>query len=695
MFTSFKKSLSDRLDFLTKESTHLYQVDIDKDELWDLYLDSFPAGTNEIFRERREYDCSCCRGFIKNYGGIVGIINNKKVTIWSLDGLEPKYQVVADALNEKISSLPVSNVFVSKFSKLGTDKNQEMLEDGEVVTWHHFYYKLPNQYVLSSRDSVESHLGSVRQTKEVIERSFKELTMNALDTVIELIDNKTLYRGEEYSAIVTKFRTSKRVYDGLGSDEERNNYCWEQATNSGRSLAIRNSAIGTLLTNLSEDMDVELAVRKYEQVVAPANYKRPKAIFTKAMVEKAKAKLVELGLENSLSRRYAKLEDISIQNVLWASGESKKVMKDPFDELMDSAVASPKNYKRADEVSVEDFVENVLPTASSIEVLLENRFSNNLMSLIAPGDLEAPSLFKWGNGFSWSYNGEFTDSIKEAVKIRGGKVDGVLRCSLSWAEGSSMDNSDLDLHCITPNKKEIYFGDLKDRITGGNLDVDITDPKARGFKNIVENITWPNKRNMTVGDYRFFVRNFSLRGSQQGFRAEIEFNGETFNFEYDKPLRNKEDVEVAIVHFDGENFTIKKSLPDTKRSREIWGVSTMKFVPVSTFMYSPNYWDGKGVGNRHYFFMLENCVNDGTPRGFFNEFLKSDLEPHRKVFEALGDKMRVEHTSNQLSGLGLSSTIKNTVTVKVDGKVMNININTKTDKNGKLISESSEKKVSL
>lgn len=34
-------------------------------------------------------------------------------------------------------------------------------------------------------------------------------------------------------------------------------------------------------------MDLDTAVRKYEQIVAPANYKRPKAIYTKRMLEEA------------------------------------------------------------------------------------------------------------------------------------------------------------------------------------------------------------------------------------------------------------------------------------------------------------------------------------------------------------------------------------------------------------------------
>lgn len=53
-FMMFKKALQKHFDEMQKEATHLFEVNVDKDELWNTYLDSFPAGTNEIFRERRE-----------------------------------------------------------------------------------------------------------------------------------------------------------------------------------------------------------------------------------------------------------------------------------------------------------------------------------------------------------------------------------------------------------------------------------------------------------------------------------------------------------------------------------------------------------------------------------------------------------------------------------------------------------------
>jgi hypothetical protein len=84
-------------------------------------------------------------------------------------------------------------------------------------------------------------------------------------------------------------------------------------------------------------------------------------------------------------------------------------------------------------------------------------------------------------------------------------------------------------------------------------------------------------------------------------------------------------------------------------------------------MMSPNFWDDKTVGNKHYFFMLDGCLNDGKARGFFNEFFKEELTPHRKVLEMVGSKMRTDESDRQLSGLGFSSTQRNSVLCRVKG----------------------------
>src|SRR5574343_887311 len=140
-FRQFKQLQQRHISNLFKNQKNLFVTDVDKDKLWDLYLESFPPGTNEIFRERREYDCSCCRQFIRSFGNVVVIDGKQVTTIWDFDTNSTVFQPVVDALSKYVKSKPVQDVFVTKESTFGTDSNVEALDDGAVRRWEHFYTK--------------------------------------------------------------------------------------------------------------------------------------------------------------------------------------------------------------------------------------------------------------------------------------------------------------------------------------------------------------------------------------------------------------------------------------------------------------------------------------------------------------------------------------------------------------------------
>ena len=671
-FEQFRKRLQENFAEMVKDEQNLYTVDLDKDELWNLYLDSFPEGTNKIFRTRREYDCSNCRHFIKNIGNVVSIKDNKVRTIWDFEVGNDTFQTVTNALNEFVKSKTVNNVYFSKFKHVGIDSNLERTAT-EVLKWTHLNLELPSRFV-ETRRSLGDVQGDFRDIRNVFKRSLDEISEESVLTILELISQNSLYRGNEWRAVLNEFLKYKKEYSKL-SDKEKELYAWEKASKAGVSVGkIRNHSIGTLLVNVSEGMELDLAVKKYEQIVAPANYKRPKAIFTKKMLEDAQKTVTELGYMESLPRRFATLDDITVNNILFSNRDAAKRIAGAniFEEMAQNLPVNTKKFSKVEEISIEDFINNVLPTAREIEALFENKHTTNLVSLIAPQNKDSKTMFKWNNGFSWSYSGNITDSnMKERVKTAGGKVDGVLRFTIQWGE-YDQDKNDLDAHCIEPGGFEISYRDTESPRTNGQLDVDIQNPVTdrRCPDNIgIENITWANKNSMEVGTYRFFVHQFSNRGGKNGFRAEIEFNGEVYSFDYPNELKQDEKVQVAeVTLYENGTFSIKEILPSSVSSRNTWGIDTNQFIPVTTVMYSPNYWDEqKGIGNKHYFFMLKDCINDERPNGFFNEFIKPELEKHKRVFEALGGKMAVEDVEDQLSGLGFSSTKRNELVVKVKG----------------------------
>lgn len=668
-FVKFREKFEKHFEEMTADASHLFEVDVDKDKLWNLYLNSFPAGTNEIYRVRREHDCSCCRHFIKSIGNVVTIQDGKVETLWDFDAESDTFQPVIDALSAYIKSCPIVDVYFSKLRNIGTRASCGN-EDGKIVVYDHFQLTLPDKFIDRSCKSTAELQGEYRDTRNVFKRSLDELTEDSVAVVLELIAQNTLYKGNEWKSALDVFLKHKQEYSKL-DEAAKGLYAWEESVTVGPVVGrIRNHSIGTLLIDISNGVDLDTAVRKYGQLVDPVNYKHPKAIFTKKMLEDAQKTVEELGYTDSLPRRFARLDDITVNNIIFSNKDSAKKMKNAnvFADMAEDIAVNPKKFSKTEEIGIDDFVSKVLPTATELEVLLENRHTQNLVSLIAPQNPDSPSMFKWNNGFSWAYTGNITDSnIRENVKSAGGKVDGDLRFSIQWNEDGS-DDCDLDAHCIEASGYEIYYSSArkpKFSPTRGQLDVDIVHP-GRGVA--VENITWASRNTMKPGVYRFFVHQFS-GSAKNGFRAEIEFDGQVYSFNYNSPMRSGQKVHVAEVTLDTNGtFSIKETLPSNVSSREVWGLKTNQFVPVSVMMYSPNYWNEQdGIGHKHYFFMLKGCVNSEAPNGFFNEYLKHELDKHKRVFEALGGKMAVESTDEQLSGVGFSSTKRNDILVKVKG----------------------------
>jgi hypothetical protein len=572
-----------------------------------------------------------------------------------------------NALDRYVKSKVIADIYYNESARVGTDTSRELLPDGKVYTWEHFYLTLPERCVLSNYQ-IPTAKGRIRDRRNVFKRSLDEISMDAIDTILELITSNTLYKGAEWKSAIESLRSHKIIYDALPA-EKKGLYAWRTAMVVGDVIGkIRNHSIGVLLVDISEGMDLDAAVRRYEQIVAPTNYKRPKAIYTKKMLEEAKKTLTELGYMESLPRRFATLDDITVNNILFSNRDAaKRIGGDIFDEMMAETAVDPKKFSRVEEVAVEKFVSDILPTAKSVEVLLENRHTQNMVSLIAPVNKDAKGMFKWRNGFSWAYAGNITDSdIRANVKAAGGNVEGDLRFSIQWNDTDAYSPNDVDAHAFGPTG-HIWYGHTQDSRSGGFLDVDIRNPLRD--KAAVENIAWADRKRMTPGEYRFYVHQYANRGGKDGFRAEIEFDGRIYRFNYDKELRQDEKVPVATVILDRYgNFTIIEHMKSTTASREVWGLKTNSFVPVTVAMFSPNYWDEQqGIGHRHYFFMLKDCVNPEQPNGFYNEFLDNQLDKHKRVFEALGSKLAVTSADDQLSGLGFSSTKRNEMIVKVKG----------------------------
>lgn len=680
-FATFRTKLKENFDIMASENKMLFEVDADKDALYDLYLNSFPAGTNELFRQRRVHDCSACRQFIKSIGLAVSLKDGVMKSIWDFETGDEVYQTVVDAMAKWVRSHEIKDVYLYERRRVGIESNKQLDENGKIWTWNHLYCDLPREYYVD-RYAIACNQSRYRDRANVFYRSLEEITPEATETVLELIADGSLYRGDEWKEVLQQFHRYQMEYADVSYDKKL--YAWEKSLTIGDVIGrIRNHSMGTLLTDLTNHREIDSAVRAYETIVAPHNYKRPKPVFTVKMLDEARKTVQELGYGNSLRRRFANLDDISVNNVLFANADAANRLiggGDLFDELKKSAVINPQKYSGIGEIPVEKFINYVIPKASSIEVLFENRHQKNLVSVIAPVDKDAPGMFKWDNPFSWAYKGNIADSeIKENVRKAGGNVTGDVRFSIQWNDQERHDGNDLDAHCTEAcegiRKYEIYYPNKTIKSpNGGVLDVDIINPHVK--VPAVENIVYERKSTMRPGKYTFYVNVYTNRGGVSGFKAEIEIDGHTYHYEHDDVHRRKNIIVAEIFVDRDHNITIEHRMTPIEQSissTEIWNVKTSTFIPVTSVMYSPNYWDGNRVGNKHYIFTLDGCVNPDQPNGWYNEYLKEELvSKHRRVFEALGARAHVEDVHDQLSGLGFSSTQRADMIVRVTGKTQRL-----------------------
>lgn len=680
----------------------LFRVEVQNVEhtgyhLAELYLTSFRKEDDPVFRDPQSstHNCNNDKNFIRKYGNVVAIVDNKIVTMWDLDLPESNpYYRPCKALATELKNGKVSEIFVETFDSLNKcnyercNKNAEtfrlgiqntfkqytleevtkfgVVEYGRVYEFNHFHVNLPKQYVDKSGKSIESIQGDFRSAKDVFKRGLDEIPLDTLELVRDLISQGSLLNGDSYLPKIQKFIELKKEYDRVPFNE-KDNWCWVNSYNLPYAK-FRNELIGTLCVELAEGVELNKACKTWNQRVDPVNYMRAKAPITEAQKKEAIKTLVNLGYEDSFNRRLAKLEDIKVEEIVHTNvGDGNIKTASVFEKVTTSKSTRHKRsqFDGVEEVTIEKFMSNILPTANSVEVFMEGRMENNLVVMHTSENPECKLPFKWNNPFGWTYKGNLSgkSQIKENVKQAGGNVEAVLRCSLQWNDEDTKGIVDFDLHCKESKGFEIYFGHKQSSSTGGWLDVDMISPRTVG----IENITW--QRTPPDMTYQFYVNNFN-GGSNTGFKVEIDMGGEVYQYHHKTPTSNKEKIRIATVTVKNGIMSIQHHLPCTEESKSVWGIETNDFHKVNLMCLSPNYWGDNNVGNKHYFFMIDGCKVDAPVKGFHSEFLNNELstQPTRKFVDLFGNFHQIEnYNQNHLAGVGFNSTVRDELIVRVKG----------------------------
>ena len=644
-----------RQQFEIMRSGPLFSVAVDREEIWNTYLKALPAAMQP------ECSCNACRSFMRQFGGIVAIKpDNTLQTLWDFEAADPDYAAAVKAVRKYVARQAITGPFYADAVRCGTERNADLKRD---IVWTHFYIDVPQAVVVPGirRGPL---VGTAAADQHVLLRSMQELTPDAVQTTLELIAQGTLYRGAEFRPVIEKFQALMTEFQAVPAGCQTN-WSWRAAAQVANKAVVRmrNTAIGQLLQDLSEGRELDAAVSAFERIMAPANYKRPKALVTPRMIDEAKKRITDMGLLGALARRVLTPDDLNVTNALFVYRAAKRGA-DIFESMKQQVRVNPRELSKVDTISVADFVTNVLPGVKHMRALVLPQHAGNFVTLLGPQNREEPSLFAYGNSFGWSYTGGVADSVKQRVKQAGGKVDGVVRISLSWS-----NYDDLDLHVIEPHTGHIYYGDKRGD-SGGVLDLDMNAGSGTS-RTPVENICWVRPPKL-AGTYLVYVHNFWRRENEdQGFTVEIEYDGQIHTFS--RPKNGNTTQRFDMFSFectrDGQLTNVRPAPGVTEGGSAgvaKWGIQPNQFHRVDAITLSPNFWNGNH-GNKHFMFFLEGCRAEETPRGFYNEFLRSDLADVRKVFEVLGSSVAIERSPTELAGIGFSETQRAELYLEVEG----------------------------
>lgn len=692
----------------------LFRSSVTGQQVWDKYLQGFTDVEDPVFRdpESSSHNCNNCKNFVRRYGNIVALDKDLNImTIFDVEAGE-EYTETIKGLSELLKTSSIVNVFFETFTelnslpyescsksmakfKLGTEKNHKqynaleaekygIVKEGEIRTFHHLVLTLPAQYVDQTGSSIEAIMAEYRSDKEVFKRAMDEIPSDTLELVIDLINQGSLLNGDSHVRKVEGILELKKEYNDINADK-KDNWAWVKSSKFGLAK-FRNELIGVLCTELAEGKEINEACKSWNKRVDPANYMKAVAPITETQKKNAQQFVEDNGYAASFDRRLATLDDIKVTEIKHINNETKATKAvSMFDNVKPIKSQHKRNeFDKVEEVSIEKFMSDILPGCSAVELYLENRLENNLVTMTTTKDLECKNPFKWNNPYSWTYKGNLAgkSELTQMVEARGGNIEGVFRFSHSWNE-LERNESLMDLHVFMPGcelpkssplgggpsvvGRRVGWNQRTDVQSGGRQDVDNIHEAKQG-EIPVENITFPTVDRMPEGVYTCMIHNYNFRKTGGKGRAEVAIGNDVYQYIY-PATKMGEFVTIAEVTLKGGMFTIEHKLPvASETTKEMYSLESNNFHKVNLMCLSPNYWDGNEAGNKHYLFMLDGCKIDGPIRSFHNENLNTELLEHRKVLDILGAfNMVSEPADKQLSGIGFNATVKDEVILKLSG----------------------------
>ena len=386
---NFNKAVKD-------ESTPLFTTEAP--DLYAVFLESIPADA------RQHYNCNACRHFVNRFGSLVAInpeTGKQTAVMWG--GQMPEFfRRAVKAVKVKVEAARITGVFMTSEKALGYAKTG---------VWTHMAVDMPQKLIYRGKvDTAGQKAAQKNEDRSLLLSCIKKYKVQDVESAVNLLRSGSLYQGEKILPMAEWFLETMRA---AGGRKINTNILWYRAATAPAGFChIPASMVGTLLDDIAAGYGSDEVKRRFDEKMHPLKYQRPKADPSEGNVRRAEEIVEKMGLEPSLERRFARLDEVK---AIWKPAAEKKQAA-TGGVFAGVPIKGKKNDRvngvEAPEVAItfDKFRRTVLPGAQKIELLVGYK-TENYAAIVTAVHEDAPPIIRWDfederNPFSWYlYNG--------------------------------------------------------------------------------------------------------------------------------------------------------------------------------------------------------------------------------------------------------------------------------------------------
>lgn len=463
-YPSLEQGIKNTFEKAIKDGTPLFTTDATG--LFNIFLENIPE------EARQHYTCNACRHFVERYGGLVTISDDGKTRSAMWSETSEFFIKSVKALWRAVEKAKVTGVFISKNAVLGTPVTGE---------WTHMSVALPENRVYKERVfGIDQVIAEKKADFIILNTGLAEYPLEAVEQACSLLNTESLYRSEKVSGVTNWLRDLHVRRNQIKNKLHKDNITWLAVAQAPPGYVhVKSSMIGTLLDDIVAGLPFETVSRRFSEKMSPLQYQRPQAAPSSGNIEQAEKLVEKLGIQKSLVRRFARLDEIQ---TIW-----KPIVEDVSEEKgvfshLKAKKDTPKMELPTKTMTWKKFSETVLPSAKNIEILIKN--TDNFSGILTAQYREAPPIIQWDgegnrNPFSSYVYSNFSSANNWNLTTGYRKVTGICYDPCQWQEGFEHHQENV-LFIVEGAKDRSY------ETSGNALFPEILKNEFRGIRSTIE-----------------------------------------------------------------------------------------------------------------------------------------------------------------------------------------------------------------